>query len=194
LIAIGLLSLLALLVLAATDHVLFRRFVYLPATVAIVFVGLAAGGWLSEPAGRLRTVWAACALAVVVAGFSLLPSRIDQISEVRAEARTRSSELSDLRAIVTEHGQLFDRCPHVYAPSFAVKPPLAYYADRRPDAIELAEFAKPRTGVAVLPAHRGVAAGFWVTGFPYSRVVREVSASLKLTDANASWQLYSRGC
>ena len=130
------------------------RYVTLPATMLVLFCGVAAFGWLAvESRPRVRGAWMLAALAVAAV---LIPSlrddlrRIDRVAELSHSAGESVRDLDRLAETPAVRAAS-RRCRTVLVKTFGYRPQVALALDREPEEIQVGVPGRTTRGLAVVP-------------------------------------------
>jgi hypothetical protein len=133
-----------------------ERYLLAPALMAMLFAGVAAGGWRALPAGRRRTVWALLGTVLIVALAGLTLRHVD-LPATRAELAYRSGDHAALEQVLHAPGvRRALACGPVSVPTHKLVPDVRWILDRGAAGVVPREARRvaPRRGVALVVVGR----------------------------------------
>lgn len=153
----------AFLALYALDLPRVVRFVMLPATMLVLFCGVATFGWLGiESRSLLRRVWTVAAIAVLAVLIVVAPADLRRVDRVAENSRRVGDSVRDLDRLAERPlvRAASGRCPKIYIQKYGYRPQVALAFDRDPEEILVGGSPASARGLAVLTADTPRPPGF----------------------------------
>jgi hypothetical protein len=184
----GVVALAAFCVLAAAGLPILGRYLLAPAVILAIFAGAGAFGWAELPTHHpWRRRWAWFGAATLVALVAFVPAQTRRIGDLRDALRIQDHIQDDLHALTPRFA-----CTPATVPNHRPVPLLALWLDVDPRRIGVAQEARPRTGVYVVPSSAHVAREYILDPRDVNPRIPAPPAGLRLVGANASWRLFAR--
>jgi hypothetical protein len=153
----------AFLALEIADIPRVVRYVMMPATMLVLFCGVAAFGWRGvEARPRLRPAWMLAGLAVPAVLLFSVPDDVRRIGRVAEDSRRTGDSVRDLDRLAETPAvsAASRRCRTVFVNAFGYRPQVSLALDREPEEIAVGWRRPPSHGLAVLPAGTAPPRGF----------------------------------
>jgi hypothetical protein len=184
----GALALAAFCVLAAAGLPILGRYLLAPAAILAIFCGAGAFGWAELPKHHpWRRRWAWFGAATLAALIAFLPAQINRIDDLRDALRIQDNIQDDLHDLTPRFA-----CTPATVPNHRPVPLLALWLDVDPNRIAVAQEARPRTGVYVVPSSPHVAREYILDPRDVNPRIPPPPAGFRQVGANASWRLFAR--
>jgi hypothetical protein len=184
----GALALGGFCVLAAAGLPILGRYLLAPAAILAIFCGAGAFGWAELPKHHpWRRRWAWFGAATLAALIAFLPAQINRIDDLRDALRIQDNIQDDLHDLTPRFA-----CTPATVPNHRPVPLLALWLDVDPNRIAVAQEARPRTGVYVVPSSPHVAREYILDPRDVNPRIPPPPAGFRQVGANASWRLFAR--
>ena len=172
------------------------RFLYPVAAMLVVLFGVAAAGWRTAPAGRLRQAWIALGAVLLVSLAASVPDRVRSFDRIVGAGAPRADALDDLRALLREPAAraAVASCGIVYTPNYRLIPYTRFGADLDRSRVAATPQAPPERGAFVVAASSIASTEILLSGQGAVQRPRAAPADARPRAANASWRLLSRNC
>ncbi len=198
--AAGVVAVLGFLLLATAGLAVITRYLFLVATIVIIFAGAGVLGWLNLPPEHpWRRRWMAFGALVALLFIVFAPVQANRLADLRDSIAFQQGVRDDLKALVDE-GEFRAGCEPISVPNHRPVPLLALWLDRRPSEIVTAVREEderlvrvhPTKGYFLDPATRRVEREYVLDPNDPGELSARVPARFRLVARTASWNLYAR--
>jgi hypothetical protein len=160
-----------------------------------LFAGVAAFGWRQLPrAGRLRRVWAAGSVALLIGATATIPHDSRQLGQRIALSSARRTLQEDLLKIASSPAaaQWRRRCQVIYVPTYRAVPVVAYKLHEHPRSVQSTIPQQGTKALLVVPTNRVLGDTFLLDPREPRSPAFTAPVGFRLVEANHSWALYER--
>ncbi len=175
---------------------LITRYILIPAMMLALFAGVAVFGWRQLPRpGRLRRVWAAGSVALLIGATAAIPHDSRQLGQRIALSSERRTLQEDLLKITSSPAarEWRRRCAAIYVPTYRAVPVVAYSLHEHPRSIQSTVPQEGTKALVVVPTNSILGDTFLLDPREPRSSAYTAPVGFRLVEANRSWRLYE-GC
>jgi hypothetical protein len=181
------------IVLGIAGLPLITRYILIPAMMLALFAAVAAFGWRQLPRpGRLRRVWAAGSVALLIGAVAAIPHDSRQLGQRIALSSARRTLQEDLLKIASSPAAATwrRRCQAIHVPTYRAVPVVAYSLHAHPRSVQSTVPQQGTKALLVVPTNRILADTFLLDPREPRSPAFTAPVGFRLVEANRSWALY----